>query len=184
VIGESKVRCNRSTTYQTIEVTLETCRQCSYYQTETDERISCTYPYTIIYSSSVSYPIKRSPRIETRYKCEICGRAFSPSLSKEKVARHESRCKAREERKRKSAMKLKYRDYDLNLLLTEGVPSYRRFLAIYRLYRNHNMSPAQIADNIGCSEKEVRDIIGLVFRELCSEDRECVFRRYFNQGSS
>ena len=181
MIEESKVKCNRSTTSDTIEVTLETCRQCSYYETETDGRISCAYPYKVIYSSSLSYTIKRSPRIETRFKCEICGRTFSPSLSKEKVARHESKCKAQEKRKRNSAMKLKYRNYDLNLLLTKGVPSYRRFFAIYRLYRNHNMSPRQIAGNISCSEKEVQDIIGLVFRALCREDRECVFRRYFNQ---
>jgi hypothetical protein len=176
---EHKVKCNRSTTFNIVEVTLDTCRKCSYYEAEIAGRISCAYPYKVIVSSSLFYTIKRCPRIETRLICEICGHTFSWNLPKEKIARHIRNCRALVEKKRNYEMKQKQRDYDLNLLATTGILSYRKYFAIYRLYSYHNMSPKQIAHHMSCSEKEVRNIIGLIFSELCRKDRKCVFRKFF-----
>lgn len=181
MIEESKVKCNRSTTLNTIEVPLDKCRKCSYYEAEISGRISCAHPYTVILSPSRIYTIKRCPRIESRSICEICGHEFGSHSPKEEITRHEQNCKVLAEKKRNYEKKQKQRDYDLNLLATARIPSYRKYLAIYRLYRYHNMTPKQIAYHASCPEDMVRKIIGLIFSELCRRDKKCVFRKYFRE---
>jgi hypothetical protein len=179
MIEEHKVKCNQSTNLDTIEVSLDKCRKCSYYKAEIAGRISCSYPYKVILSTSRFYTIKRRPRIQSRLICEICGHKFGSYYTKEKIARHEQNCRKSTEEKHSYEKKQKQRDYDLNLLVTESIPSYRKYLAIYRLYAYHNMTTKQIAYHLSYSEARVRDIIGLVFSELCRRDKKCVFRKLF-----
>jgi len=190
VIEESKfVKCNRSTKYNLIEISLDKCRNCSNYQGEFSKVfqeksipkvfVSCILPYTLIYSTSRIYTIKRYPRVKSRFICSICGRKFEFPVSQETLRRHERGCKRLEETKQADEKKQKQRDYDLKLLASREVPSYRKYFAIYRLYRYHNMSPKQIAHISSYEEHKIRDIIGLIFAELCKKDRKCVFRKYF-----
>ena len=72
-----------------------------------------------------------------------------------------------------------------NLLIAtdEKNPTWRRHLAIYRIYRYLDEPPQNIASRLGWFDKRgygqadrVRKIIGRVFSVLCVSDEKCVFK--------
>jgi hypothetical protein len=184
------VKCNRSTSFDTIELPLDECRKCSNYEGEVSSTasgepipkhrlVSCNLPYKVVLSSSRAYNKRRFPVIKSKFICDSCGRTFGFHTSQRSLERHEHTCRALIEKKQLDNRREKEKQYDLKLLVTSGVPSYRKCLAIYRLYRNGNMTPKQLALHSSCSEGKIRDIIAYVFAELCKKDTKCVFREYF-----
>lgn len=58
----------------------------------------------------------------------------------------------------------------------------RRNAAIYRLYKNHNMTPREIAERLDMHTFMVNRIIGNMFAHLCLNDESCIFKPYLQRG--
>lgn len=184
-------------TFYTIRVKY-TCEVCGskkighmeYYNN--DWRYPHSYNFNIYhseryYSSSCrqKYLEEKQVKREAPFKCPYCGHVIPKHLANDHVKKHEkvlAKIKAAEERDKKISENLRIiKEAENN---ESQIRLKRVKYAVYRLYRQLNLSPKQIVEKTGIKEERVRCYISQVFKQQCLKDDFCIFKKFLSEGKS
>jgi len=139
------------------------------------------------YSSSCrqKYLERKQVKREAPFKCPYCGHVIPKHLANDHVKKHEkllAKIKAAEERDKKISENLRIiKEAENN---ESQIRLKRVKYAVYRLYRQLNLSPKQIVEKTGIKEERVRCYISQVFKQQCLKDDFCIFKKFLSGGKS
>ena len=137
-------------------VSLEDCKKCKRHLREDSEHVVC------LRRIRPRRGQQKKAKVNA-YQCSICGALVL--LPWKHLRYHE------EEKKNKII------SANLKILNDNQSSSFRKKLAIYRLYKHARLSPQEIADLTYRSESYIKEIISEIFVALCLSHKKCVFRK-------